>query len=1464
MANIPFLNNAYFSSKIGIGELNPVHRLSIKTTDDTRGILIYNTLASSYAEAHFKANREYRIGTGGSTSAIEARNNFYIYDASAGAHRVTLNSSGNFGIGTTSPDARLDVNGGLNSAHAIFSGQDGRGLKISTENTLNNDDGVVYDAQTSTGQHLFKVSGSEKMRINSTGNVGIGSIAPISYSGYSSLTIGGTFGTTKGLIKFGTGTSNDGPEIFTNTNKDLYFNKAGSGTNLILYGTGVIRFNNYNSTNQTGTPTYILGTDVSGNVVKVLGGDIPGLDDGPYLPLTAGSTKPLTGDLYINSGKQLRLYRSDNASYARFDYSGSSVGLDIDDLNGDGINLQQAGVNKLRIETSGNATFAGSIDTTAVNIKVGSAIHGTITSSSNSLTLNARNTGITLFQSGGSEKMRIASNGNVGIGTTIPAVRLDFGSSTGKAFHLYTSALDYYGFNMLSYDAGPFSTNIISGNGGEIKLRTASGSTTQVTRLTVASGGNVGIGTTSPTAAKLVIIGNGTNHALEVRNTSTGDGIKIFTANSTANNGLLWFQGTSALVNFYSSSSNFGILEMNNVNTNTVKINSGGSSFFNGGNVGINTTNPIKKLHVKDTSGSFEVALFETDKGGSFVRNIDSLATVETGVQGGKWSARTSNIQRLVIDSTGNVGIGTTNPTQLLHVSSTTSNPTGIGLQNSQRYYSVRSNNFSLVFTDETVGSERMRIASNGNVGIGTTSPDGVLHIKKDNATATFEIQGGLNSITAVDQIHAEINFGANDGSVTGGIAGSIKSITEFSNGAYAGLAFYTGRQSRTPYLQRAMQIKNTGAISFGSGPDAYGTSGQVLQSNGGLASPTWVAAGTPGSGIYLPLVGGTMTGNLKLNDNVNLYLGTGNDFQAYHDGSNTYLRNLNGNFIIKQDKVDADLILECDNGSGGTTRYLTLNGAVGSLDAAVELRFPDGIKAKFGSSQDLQIYHDGNNSFIDNSTGNLTIDSGTHLLLKTATGESLANFFANGANELFYDNSKKLSTGSVNVGTDTTAGGTLIDGWKTTTQANAIDDTTIATTAYVNNKIQLIPAGLIFQGTWNAATNTPTLTSGSGTTGHFYIVSVAGSTNLDGITDWKVGDWAVFIEQGASDQWEKIDNSSVLDGFGTGGSVAGWSGSGTSNTLTNAPITFSGNNSTFAGNGIFSGNVNPSGSIRVAGGSDQGSQLCLFADSNGATSLAGFTFEINTGGNNSRTRAFLIDQSKNATFAGNGTFAGRILNTYTGTGFHELQNGTNNGIVLRLTSTGDNRALTLQSDHIYSNGNFFIGDNSYQTNFRGSIYDFANGNANFAQKVNIGTTVPTALLNVADDNATNVKVTRIGRDTTTVYQYSTSADAVLEWTCGSYHNAEVVITASQTNSGTYNNLYIRGIWTNNHTFHSWDELEHIGGLTGTTFTITNGQNGSTTNSGRLTLTMDYVNGSFATLNVRITDFFGTHSYTIT
>lgn len=66
---------------------------------------------------------------------------------------------------------------------------------------------------------------------------------------------------------------------------------------------------------------------------------------------------------------------------------------------------------------------------------------------------------------------------------------------------------------------------------------------------------------------------------------------------------------------------------------------------------------------------------------------------------------------------------------------------------------------------------------------------------------------------------------------------------------------------------------------------------------------------------------------------------------------------------------------------------------------------------------------------------------------------------------------------------------------------------------------------GLVYKGTWNASTNTPTLTSGVGSNGDYYVVSVAGTTNLDGITDWQVNDWAIF--NGTA--WQKIDNTDLV-----------------------------------------------------------------------------------------------------------------------------------------------------------------------------------------------------------------------------------------------------------------------------------------------------------------------------------------------
>lgn len=69
------------------------------------------------------------------------------------------------------------------------------------------------------------------------------------------------------------------------------------------------------------------------------------------------------------------------------------------------------------------------------------------------------------------------------------------------------------------------------------------------------------------------------------------------------------------------------------------------------------------------------------------------------------------------------------------------------------------------------------------------------------------------------------------------------------------------------------------------------------------------------------------------------------------------------------------------------------------------------------------------------------------------------------------------------------------------------------------------LAGSLNYQGTWDANANSPALASGVGTKGDYYVVSVAGNTNLDGITDWQIGDWAVFN----GSIWQKVDNTDAV-----------------------------------------------------------------------------------------------------------------------------------------------------------------------------------------------------------------------------------------------------------------------------------------------------------------------------------------------
>jgi len=113
---------------------------------------------------------------------------------------------------------------------------------------------------------------------------------------------------------------------------------------------------------------------------------------------------------------------------------------------------------------------------------------------------------------------------------------------------------------------------------------------------------------------------------------------------------------------------------------------------------------------------------------------------------------------------------------------------------------------------------------------------------------------------------------------------------------------------------------------------------------------------------------------------------------------------------------------------------------------------------------------------------------------------------------------------------------GKVLTGLNVTGGSISASDSILSAFGKVQNQINGLVGGTIYKGTWNASTNTPTLTSSVGTQGWYYIVSVAGSTNLNGITDWNVGDWAIF--DGSA--WQKVDNTdSVISVNGLTGAVS-------------------------------------------------------------------------------------------------------------------------------------------------------------------------------------------------------------------------------------------------------------------------------------------------------------------------------------
>jgi hypothetical protein len=282
------------AGNVGIGTTSPGEKLAVK--GDASYIEITHPTATSYSGMKFSegGTPQGSIQNIGSTFATVARRgNFEIFH-NTGGNLTLQHSSGNVGIGTSSPNGKLSFENSVETRKIVlyeggnndfqFYGFGIEANKLIYTTAANTDDHVFYSGASATTRN-------ELMRIDGGGNVGIGTTSP----GYK-LQVNGTI-------------APEGNEV----------NNLGASTN---------RFNQlwakliYDINNGRGLTNQVLTSTGSGGIAWANASTVIG---GPYLPLTAGSGSPLTGDLYIEEDSLYLLNASSNYWRVQNNSSGKLV-----------------------------------------------------------------------------------------------------------------------------------------------------------------------------------------------------------------------------------------------------------------------------------------------------------------------------------------------------------------------------------------------------------------------------------------------------------------------------------------------------------------------------------------------------------------------------------------------------------------------------------------------------------------------------------------------------------------------------------------------------------------------------------------------------------------------------------------------------------------------------------------------------------------------------------------------------------------------------------------------------------------------------------------------------------------------------------------------------------------------------------------------------------------------------------